>query len=163
MGRTQLVVLSQPDCEDISRLEQAVARSLEVAPIELVDALVLTKDANDEIGFQTISDIGNPDRAWRGLIARAFFGSGAARPEPWNAPTPLDEPDELVELTQELLWEISDRIPRQSSVLIVLVEHIWMDELYDVLTAPGRLIATGWISIGKLMEMGNGPQPRNGF
>ena len=163
MGRTQLVVLSQPDSEDISNLEQAVARSLEVAPIELIDALVLSKDANDVIRFETISDIGCAHRAWRGLIARAFFGSDAARPEPWNAPIPLDQPDELVELTQEMLWEISDRIPRQSSVLIVLVEHVWMDELFDVLTEPNRLIATGWISIGKLMDMGNEPQRRMGL
>lgn len=163
MGRFQLVVLSQPGSEDVSALEDAMARCLEVAPIQFVDGLVMTKNANDEFGFVAVCDLGDPDRAWRGLIAQALFGRETVRYEPWRISNHPDDPGDAIDLTEEQLWEISDRIPRLSSTLVVLVEHQWMDELTDVLIEPGRLIANGWISIGKLIEMGNAPPQREVF
>lgn len=155
MGRYQLVVLSQPSSDDVSELERAVVRSLELAPIRFVDALMLTKNENDEICFAAVCDIDAPDRAWRGLIAQALFGREAAASEPWHVSRPPDRADAAFELSEVQLLEIGDRIPRQSSALIVLVEHQWMDELTDALISPGLLVANGWISIHKLMEMRN--------
>lgn len=163
MGRYQLVVLSHPSTDDIARLEHAVTRSLERAPIRFVDAVVLTKNANDEIGFSAVCDLDDPDRIWRGLIAQALFGREAATREAWHPARPPDVADDAFELAEMQLFEISDRIPRASSALIVLLEHRWMDELTDDLLAPGRLIASGWISIDKLMDMRNAPQHQGKF
>ena len=162
MGRTQLIVLSQPRSRNIVALEEAVQRCLEAAPIDVIDALVLTKNDNDAIDLVTVGDFGHPDRAWRGLLATALFGNDVAGIAPWAMPDPPDEPDPAIDLTEAHLLEISDRIPRNSSSLLVLIEHRWMDELSDKHLAPGRLVANGWISIGALSTMGRAqPQRRS--
>jgi hypothetical protein len=155
MGRIQLIVLSRPRSGDITDMEEAIQRCVEVAPIDFVDAFVLNKDDNDAIEFAGVRDIERPERAWRGVLAAAFFGSDVVGIAPWTMPPPPDEPDAFIDLKEVHLLEISDRIPRNSSSLLVLVEHRWMDELGDDQIAPGHLIANGWISLGALVEMGN--------
>ena len=155
MGRMQIIVLSQPQGEDISNLENGIQRSIEAAPIRFIDALVLTKKESGAIEFTAVSDIENPDRAWRGLLAQAFFGSETAGIAPWSLPAPPVEPDEIVDLSETHLLDICDRIPRNSSGLLVLVEHLWMDEFSDDQIAPGRLVANAWVSYGFLVELGN--------
>ncbi len=153
MGRTQLIVLSQPQGRNIADLEDAVRRSVEFAPIDFVDAVQLAKNDNDAIEFTAVSDISNPGRVWRGLLARALFGMDATEKAPWSPLDSLDAPDPIIDLKEVHLLEISDRIPRNSSSLLVLVEHHWMDELGDDHIAQGHLVATGWISIRGLLEL----------
>jgi hypothetical protein len=157
----QLIVLSQPRSVDVAELEDAIKRCVEAAPIHFVDGLVLTKNDNDAIAFAAVSDISDPERPWRGLLAQALFGNEAVGIAPWIMPNPPDEPDAVIDLKEVQLLEISDRIPRNSSSLIVLVEHRWMDEFGDDQVAPGHLVANGWISIEALIELGKS-RPRQG-
>ena len=157
MGRIQLIVLSQPRSGNIADLEDAVRRCVEAAPIRFIDALMLAKNDDDAIEFATVRDLANPDREWRGLLAHALFGSKAVGMTPWTMPDPPDAPDAISDLKEMHLLEISDRIPRNSSSLLVLVEHHWMDELGDDQIAPGHLVANGWISIDALVELGRSP------
>ena len=160
MGRMQLLVLSQPRNGSITNLEDAVRRSLEAAPLRFVDAVVLIKQDNDTIEFAAVSDIALPDRMWRGLLAQALFGNETVGIAPWTLPDPPDEPDAMLDLKEVHLLEISDRIPRNSASLLVLVEHHWMDELSDEHIAPGHLVANGWISTGALVALGKSQPQR---
>ena len=155
MGCMQLLVLNQPENGNVTDLEDAIRRCVEAAPIRFVDALVLTKNVEGAIKFATISDIEQPDRAWRGLLANALFGSNTPGIAPWIIQKSSNQPAGICDLKEVQLLEIYDRIPRNSSSLLVLVEHIWMDELADELIAPGHLVATGWISPEFLLELGN--------
>lgn len=159
MGRMQLIVLSQPSSGSIANLEDAVRRCLEAAPLRLVDAVAMNKRENGTIEFVSVSEISNFDAVWRGLLAHALFGNEAIGIEPWALPEPADEPDTILDPKEVHLLEISDRIPRNSSCLLVLIEHQWMDELSEESIAPGRLIANGWISSGTLVALGDA-QPK---
>ena len=117
MGCTQLIVLTQPQGGNIADLEEAIQRCVEAAPIRFVDGLVLTKDANGAIDFNAVSDIENAGScmAWSlraGALRKRRGGKNALDP----ARSPTDEPGTILELKKVHLLEISDRIPRNSTV-----------------------------------------------
>ena len=70
-----------------------------------------------------------------GKCREALFGDEVGM-ESWTRPDPPDQPDPILDLKEAHLLEISDRLPRNSSSLLVLIEHYWMDELSDSILSP---------------------------
>jgi uncharacterized membrane protein len=153
----QLIVVVFPDAGLPAGVIQQLRASKERGVIRLVDGGFVAKGAEGEVLLLEGAGFDFGDATFAGTLAGALFGCGADG----EAIAQLEETALLAEaenagfgLSADDLAEISDRIPRGSVAVILLIEHRWVAGFTEsVEAAQGTLLAQGWITPKSILEI----------
>lgn len=118
--------------------------------VRLIDSVVAAKEGDGRLIHLETLDAPRSDPVWSGVLAHYLFGGPDKGHLNASWIFVLDQLQQIapgLSVTEEELLEIADRIPTNSHVLILLIEHIWASELEIAAEeAEGHVIANCWIS-----------------
>lgn len=147
LGPVQLVVLGFGESTLPRTLIEQFRRWSENGAVRVIDALVVAK--NDQGDLSEIKEpvFSQDQPVFLGTLARGLFES----PTPENALEAkfglLATEEGEFGLDHNDIDQIADLIPRSSTVILMLLEHLWAIELKErVIEANGAVIAQGWIT-----------------
>jgi uncharacterized membrane protein len=125
--------------------------------VRTVDAVFVSKDDHTDIAVLEGSEFEEDELALLGILARAFFGHGAAGEAGLEAAiaSDLETPGrDIFGLDEDDLLEIADSIPAGSAALFMLLEHVWALDLREaVVSSQSNVIANGWITPATLVAV----------
>jgi uncharacterized membrane protein len=124
--------------------------------IRLVDGVLAAKDGEGDI--TVVEDLPEEESALHGTLARTLFGYGVAG----QLGAMIETESGFLRgaagdfgLSEDQLLEVADLIPKNSTALFLLIEHLWALGLKEaVIDANGIVLANGWITPATLVEMG---------
>ena len=155
LGPVQLVVLEFEETALPPELINQLRRWREGETVRLVDALFVAKnDQGDliEIGDSTFDQ---EETVLLGTLANALFRSRAAAGDRGAEIGMLATEAGEFGLDRDDIDQIADLIPRRSSAVLVLLEHLWAITLKErVIQANGAVIAHGWVTPSTLIANG---------
>ena len=157
-GPLQMVVItfSKPDIP--MDLRNQLKKVRDQGLVRMVDAVFVSKDEHGDLAVLEGSDLETDEVELLGIMARAFFGYGAAGEEGLEAAVESgleSSGRDIFGLDEDDLLEIADSIPAGSSALFILLEHAWAIGLREaVVNSQGNVVANGWITPETLMAMG---------
>jgi uncharacterized membrane protein len=157
-GPMQMVVITFPKPEIPMDLRNQLRQVRDQGLVRMVDAVFVSKDEHTDIAVLEGSDLDEDEFALLGILARAFFGYGAAGESGLEAAiaSDLETPGrDIFGLDEDDLLEIADSIPAGSAALFILLEHVWALGLREaVVSSRGNVIANGWITPETLAAVG---------
>ena len=155
LGPVQLVVLRFDDAALPHELIDQLHRWRADGTIRLVDAIFVSK--NDQGDLVKIRDcrFSPEDAVLLGLLSSALFESRDVRIQRSAELGALAADAGEFGLDRDDIDQIADLIPRRSSAVLVLLEHLWAIELKErVAQANGAVIAHGWVTPSTLIANG---------
>jgi uncharacterized membrane protein len=122
--------------------------------IRLVDAVFVAKDAHGGMTKAELAPGSKVAAPLPGALARLLFGDGAMSAiDQINIGALAGDGGEFG-LDKNAIDQIVDLIPRESLTAFVLLEHLWVDELRQLMRmCGGRVIAHGWATSETLIAM----------
>ena len=157
-GPLQMVVITFPKPDIPMDLRNQLKKVRDQGLVRMVDAVFVSKDEHGDLAVLEGSDLEADEVELLGIMARAFFGYGAAGEEGLEAAVEsgLESTGrDVFGLDEDDLLEIADSIPAGSSALFILLEHSWAIGLREaVVNSQGNVVANGWITPETLMAMG---------
>jgi|SRR4051794_23511508 len=156
LGPVQLVVLGFDDAALPQELIDQLHRWQADGTIRLVDAVFVAK--NDQGDLVKIRDcrFSPEDAVLLGLLSSVLFESRVVRSQRSAELGALAADAGEFGLNRDDIDQIADLIPRNSSAVFVLLEHLWAIDLKErVIQANGTVIAHGWITPSTLSASGD--------
>jgi uncharacterized membrane protein len=155
IGPVQILVLGFEEPEFTGKLREEFARLRDSDVVRLIDALVVSKDADGNVERQQISDLTTEEAEEFGATVGALIGLGFGDEEHMEAAAVLGamagEDGHVLPDT----WYADDAIPNNSAAVIALLEHRWAIPLREkILDAGGALLADAWIHPTDLVAIG---------
>jgi uncharacterized membrane protein len=153
-----MVVITFPKPDIPMDLRNQLKEVREQGLVRMVDAVFVSKDEHSDIAVLEGSDLEEDEVELLGILARAFFGYGAAGEAGLDASIEddLEAPGrDIFGLDEDDLLEVADRIPAGSAALFILLEHVWALGLREaVVNSQGVVVANGWITPETLVSLG---------
>jgi uncharacterized membrane protein len=155
LGPVQLVVLGFSESELPLEIINQLREWSEGGTVRLVDALFVAKDDQGDLIKIRGCRFSREEAVLLGLLSEALFEPRAVRVQrSVEIGTLAPEPGEFG-LDRNAIDQIADLIPRRSSAVLVLLEHLWAIGLKQrVIQANGAVIAHGWITPSTLTANG---------
>jgi uncharacterized membrane protein len=155
LGPVQLVVLGFSESALPFEIINQLRQWRDGGTVRLVDVLFVAK--NDRGDLIKIRDcrFSSDEAVLLGLLSGAFFEPRAVRVQRSAEIGTLAPDAGEFGLDRNAIDQIADLIPRSSSAVLVLLEHLWAIELKEqVIQANGAVIAQGWITPSTLTANG---------
>ena len=122
--------------------------------IRLVDAVFIAKDAQGGMMKAEYPTVGASVVQLPGALAHLLFGDGTPSAVDQLKIGALAGDGGDFGLDKNAIDQIVDLIPRESLTAFVLLEHLWADELREMLrSCGGQVIAHGWATSETLIAM----------
>ena len=169
-GPLQMFVFSFPGNAFKGKILPALDEAREKGIIRFVDYMFVLKDKKGKLTQVEGTDLGDAEIVNLGAGIGALMGFGAAGEE--GANIGFREGEEMVAergigFTQEDMDRIADEIPKNSSALIMIIEHLWAKDLKQqlldadaVMLAHGMLTRDMFIQLGAMMAAQEAPKKR---
>ena len=131
LGPIEVVVVAFPGNKFNGAIAPELHRLIDNNTISVVDGLLATKDADGEVSFVELAEIGaNPDAAGLADLLAENYG--------------LLADDDVTQLTAGLA--------PNSSAAILVFEHTWMKPLRDAVVESGGVLAANFRVPGAVVE-----------
>jgi uncharacterized membrane protein len=156
-GPMQIFVIAFPGNQFKGEIAPAIAKARDQGIIRLIDYIFVLKDQEGNIEGIKGTDLGRKEIKQLYSVLGALLGFGAAGLEGAKigaeAGSKFGEYD--IGLTTEDIKNIAEKIPNNSSALLMVVEHLWAKEIKQaVVNADGIVVAQGMLTPGLVMMMG---------
>ena len=153
-----MFVFGFPGNEFKGQILPALDEAREKGIIRFVDYMFVSKDKKGKLTQVEGTDLGDVELVDLGAGIGALIGFGAGGEE--GANKGYREGEEMViesgiGFTQEDMDRIADGIPKNSSALIMIIEHLWAKDLkQQLLDANAVMIAHGMLTRDMFMQIG---------
>jgi uncharacterized membrane protein len=157
-GPIQLFVIGFPENNFSGEIMDELKRLREDKMIRLVGARMLMKDEDGEMSDIEYSDFSEDEKERLGAAIGALIGFGEAGEEGANEGASIGAAkvaEKDFGLSQDDIDEILEDIPKNSSVGILIIEHLWAKKLKEkIRNAGGILMAQGMLSPELMIKIG---------
>jgi uncharacterized membrane protein len=155
IGPVQILVLGFDEPKFTGQIREEFAQLRDSDVVRLIDALVVTKDAEGNVERHQISDLSVEEAEEFGATVGALIGLGFGDEEHVEAAAVLGamagEDGHVIPES----WYVDDAIPNDSAAVIALVEHRWAIPVREAIQANGgSLLADAWIHPTDLVAIG---------
>lgn len=158
IGPVQLVVIGFEHPRFTGEVLEEFDRLRDADTVRVIDALVVTKDADGEVAAVEMSQMDTVAAMEFGATVGALVGLGAAGEEGAVVGAELGAEaaeDGLDLFDEEDVWDVLEELPVDSAAALILLEHRWAIPLRGKLAAAGGFpIDAGMISPLDLVEIG---------
>jgi len=157
-GPLQMFVFGFPGNKFKGKILPALDKAREKGIIRFVDYMFVSKDKKGKLIQVEGTDLGDTELIDLGAGIGALIGFGAAGEE--GANIGWREGEEMVAesgigFTKEDMDRIADDIPKNSSALIMIIEHLWAKNLkQQLLDADAVMLANGMLTRDMFMQIG---------
>lgn len=158
-GPAQLLVLGFDRPTFSGTIATELVRLAELDIVRVIDAIVVHKDADENITTAQISGLSSDEAEEFGAKIGALIGLGAAGEEGavLGAIVGAEAADEQEGhiLGDPDDWYVLDDIPADSAAAVLLLEHRWMIPLRDAVIGEGGMaLGDAWLRPLDLVEIG---------
>ncbi len=157
LGPIQMLVVTFDGVDFHSDILPELRRLRDHDIVRLVDLLFVAKDENGDFQALQQSDLTPEEAQQFGAVVGALIGLGAAGDAgaEAGAAAGAEALEKGMTLDDDLVWDISERIPHGSAAAIALLEHRWAIPLRDaIFRARGRSVEDAWIHPADLVAIG---------
>jgi uncharacterized membrane protein len=156
-GPMQIFVIAFLGNQFKSEIVPAIAKARDQGIIRLIDYIFVVKDQEGNIEGAEGTDLGRKEVKELHSILDALLGFGLAGLE-GGAKVRAEVGSKFGEydigLTTEDIKNIVNKIPNNSSALLIVVEHLWAKEIKQaVIDADGIVVAQGMLTPGLVIMM----------
>lgn len=125
--------------------------------VRLIDLLVVGRDESGDISVLQRSDLTPLEAQQFGAVVGALIGLGAAGDAGAEAGAEAGAAamEHGIQLDDDAVWDVAERIPVGSSAAVALLEHRWAIPLRDAIDrAGGASVVDEWIHPADLVAIG---------
>jgi uncharacterized membrane protein len=157
-GPLQMFVFGFPGNKFKGKILPALDEARKKGIIRFVDYMFVSKDKKGKLIQVEGTDLGDTELIDLGAGIGALIGFGAAGEE--GANIGWREGEEMVAesgigFTKEDMDRVADDIPKNSSALIMIIEHLWARDLkQQLLDADAVMLANGMLTRDMFMQIG---------
>jgi uncharacterized membrane protein len=158
-GPMQLFVIGFPGNEFKGEIAPAINEAREKGIIRLIDYVFVLKDEEGNVKASKGRDLGRKEIKALDSVMGALIGLGMAGTEGAKAGAIIgaEYGEHDVGITEENLEEIIGYIPKNTSVLLMVIENLWAKKIKQALiNANGLMIAQGMITPELMVKIGAG-------
>jgi len=156
-GPLQMFVIGFPGNQFKGEIIPALNDAREKGVIRMIDYFFVMKDNDDNITAIKGSDLGPKETEQFRSVIGALLGLGAAGIEgaEVGAEVGAQYSERDVGLTERDVKNVAKDIPRNSSALFMLVEHLWAKKIKESLVnAGGVMLAQGMLTPELVVKVG---------
>jgi len=142
IGPIQAFVIGFPDNDLFEgRIAEELARLSEVGQIRVVDAVFVTREA-DDVSVLSVSELDDEQRAELRAAVGALIGLGVAGIDGAEAGAEAGASIDVDAMTgaEMVAAGLIDDLPDGSSALVLAIEHLWAVPLRDAVRDAGGLV-----------------------
>jgi uncharacterized membrane protein len=157
LGPVQMLVVIFEGNEFRGEILPELRRLREHDIVRLIDLLVVGRDESGDINVLQRSDLTPLEAQQFGAIVGALIGLGAAGDAGAQAGAAAGAAamEHGIQLDDDAVWDVAERIPIGSSAAIALLEHRWVIPLRDAIyRAGGSSVVDEWIHPADLVAIG---------
>jgi uncharacterized membrane protein len=158
-GPMQLFVIGFPGNEFKGEIIPAINEAKEKGIIRMIDYLFVSKDKDGNMVSSKGTDLGRKEIKAFDSVLGALLGLGMAGIEGAKMGSIAGEEfgEHDLGITEEDMRDIVGYIPKSTSVLVMIVEHLWAKKIKQTLVnANGLMIAQGMITPELMVKIGMG-------
>lgn len=161
-GPMQLFVIGFPGNQFKGEIIPAITEARENGTIRLIDYIFVMKDANGDMMSVQGTDLGRKEIEEFDSVLGALLGLGAGGMEGAKvgaeAGAKYGEYD--MGLAERDIKNIAEEIPKNSSALLMIVEHLWAKKIKEALVnANGIMMAQGMLTPELVVRIGAALKP----
>lgn len=158
-GPMQLFVFGFPGNVFTNEIIPALDEAREQGLIRMIDYIYVAKDENGSITAVEGTDLGEVEAIVLHSAIGGLLGLGAAGIE--GARAGIEAGAEFSQadfgLTKEDILSVAEDIPRNTSALLIIVEHLWAKKIKEALIdADAVMVAHGMLTPEVIVEIGAG-------
>ncbi len=157
LGPVQLMVIAFDRPDFRGTIVNELTRLGDLGLIRVLDAMLVSKDANDEITTIEVSELDTHDATELGAVIGALigFGAGGAEGAEMGAELGAIGGSDGHVLDDLDMVDVLGDLPSDSAAAIILIEHQWSAHLRDaIVEANGVPIIDMWVHPLDLVAIG---------
>lgn len=156
-GPMQLFAIVFPENKFSGEIIPAINEARDKGLIRMIDYLFVSKDKDGNLTTVQGTDLGKKEVKELGSAIGALIGLGAGGME--GAEVGAEEGAKFAErergLTRNDVKDIAENIPKNSSAVLMVVEHLWAKNIKQALVdSGGIMLAQGMLTPELMVEIG---------
>ena len=160
----QIFVIGFPGNEFKGEITPAINEAKEKGIIRMIDYLFISKDKDGNMAARKGTDLGRKEIKEFDSVLGTLLGLGMAGIEGSKVGALAGEEfgEHDIGITEKDMRDIVGYIPNNTSVMVMLVEHLWAKKIKQTLVnANGLMIAQGMITPELMVRIGMGLRDEN--
>ena len=162
MGPIQMLSLAFPGNRFKGEILPELEKLKKAGVVRVVDLLLVRKDELDNVMVTTASDLDWEEAVSFGSYVGALAGYAADGPEGIEKGA-MAGAAELADghlFDQDDVFRVTQALPKNTSAVLVLLEHLWAKPLIDaVVRADGIELTNDWIRPEEVVSVTHRPMP----